>query len=65
VVAPWRYGRLALREDPWAHGDSLEWATSCPPPRHNVVQIPRIRCERPASELHYPHLKDRLQDLDY
>ena len=57
----WKYGQLALRDDPWGHGNSLEWATSSPPPRHNFVEIPRIRSERPAFELHYPHLKDRLQ----
>jgi cytochrome c oxidase subunit 1 len=58
----WRYGRLALRDDPWGHGNSLEWATSSPPPRHNFVALPRIRSERPAFELHYPHLRARLQD---
>ncbi|WP_455428510.1 hypothetical protein [Klenkia terrae] len=31
-----------------------------PPPRHNFTEIPRIRSERPAFELHYPHLRDRL-----
>ena len=57
----WKYGRLALRDDPWGHGNSLEWATSSPPPRHNFVEIPRIRSERPAFEAHYPHLIERLQ----
>ncbi|MCW2667063.1 MAG: cytochrome c oxidase, subunit, partial [Frankiales bacterium] len=41
-------------DDPWGWGRSLEWATSCPPPRHNFVTIPRIRSERPAFDLHYP-----------
>ncbi|MEO8851108.1 MAG: cytochrome ubiquinol oxidase subunit I, partial [Allobranchiibius sp.] len=31
-----------------------EWATSCPPPRHNFDSIPRIRSERPAFDLHHP-----------
>ena len=62
VVKSWKYGRLALRDDPWGHGNSLEWATSSPPPRHNFVEIPRIRSERPAFEAHYPHLLQRLQD---
>src|SRR6201746_650248 len=61
VVKSWKHGKLALRDDPWGHGNSLEWATSSPPPRHNFIEIPRIRSERPAFELHYPHLKDRLQ----
>ncbi|MGY1794915.1 cytochrome c oxidase subunit I [Geodermatophilus sp. SYSU D00525] len=60
VVMSWRYGRLALRDDPWGHGNSLEWATSSPPPRHNFTEIPRIRSERPAFEAHYPHLVERL-----
>jgi cytochrome c oxidase subunit 1 len=58
----WKHGELALRDDPWGHGNSLEWATSSPPPRHNFVEIPRIRSERPAFELHYPHLRQRLAD---
>jgi cytochrome c oxidase subunit 1 len=60
VVRSWKYGRLALRDDPWGHGNSLEWATSSPPPRHNFLAIPKIRSERPAFEAHYPHLTDRL-----
>jgi len=43
-------------DDPWGFGASLEWATSCPPPRHNFTSIPRIRSERPALDLHYPEL---------
>jgi cytochrome c oxidase subunit 1 len=41
-------------DDPWGFGNSLEWATSCPPPRHNFTSIPRIRSERPAFDAHYP-----------
>jgi cytochrome c oxidase subunit I len=41
--------------DPWGYGNSLEWATSCPPPRHNFTSLPRIRSERPVFDLHYPH----------
>jgi cytochrome c oxidase subunit I len=47
--------RVAV-DDPWGFGNSLEWATSCPPPRHNFTSMPRIRSERPAFDLHYPHL---------
>ena len=32
----------------------MEWATSCPPPRHNFNSLPRIRSERPAFDLHHP-----------
>ncbi|MGY1618309.1 cytochrome c oxidase subunit I [Geodermatophilus sp. SYSU D00691] len=60
VIRSWKYGQLALRDDPWGHGNSLEWATSSPPPRHNFLEIPRIRGIRPAFEAHYPHLIERL-----
>jgi len=55
-----RHGRLAVGDDPWGFGNSLEWATSCPPPRHNFVSLPRIRSERPAFDLHYPHLAGQV-----
>ncbi|MGY9080279.1 MAG: aa3-type cytochrome oxidase subunit I [Candidatus Nanopelagicales bacterium] len=43
-------------DDPWGWSGSLEWATSCPPPRHNFTSLPRIRSERPAFDLHHPEL---------
>src|SRR5215218_3949623 len=61
VVKSWQHGPLALRDDPWGHGNSLEWATSSPPPRHNFVAIPRIRSERPAFEMQCRHGLDRLR----
>jgi cytochrome c oxidase subunit 1 len=51
-----RRGKRVETDDPWGFGNSLEWATSCPPPRHNFASIPRIRSERPAFDLHYPLL---------
>ena len=47
-------------DDPWGFGASLEWATSCPPPRHNFTSLPRIRSERPALDLHHPELSQSL-----
>jgi cytochrome c oxidase subunit 1 len=47
-------------DDPWGFGNSLEWATSCPPPRHNFVSLPRIRSERPAFDLHHPEVAGRM-----
>jgi len=41
-------------DDPWGFSRSLEWATSCPPPRHNFTSIPRIRSESPAFDLNHP-----------
>ena len=56
VIVSFRRGERAAGDDPWGFGNSLEWATSCPPPRHNFVTIPRIRSERPAFDLHYPQV---------
>ena len=56
VYVTWRHGVQVTEEDPWGYCSSLEWATSCPPPRHNFYRIPRIRSERPAFEAHYPHI---------
>ncbi|MEP7017173.1 MAG: cytochrome c oxidase subunit I [Actinomycetota bacterium] len=54
VWKTYRTAPLVETDDPWGYGASLEWATSCPPPRHNFDSIPRIRSERPAFDLHHP-----------
>ncbi len=54
-------GEVVVVDDPWGFGNSLEWATSCPPPRHNFLRLPRIRSERPAFDLHYPELAGRIE----
>jgi cytochrome c oxidase subunit I len=54
VWKTYRTAPLVETDDPWGYGASLEWATSCPPPRHNFESIPRIRSERPAFDLHHP-----------
>ncbi|MFI7670921.1 cytochrome c oxidase subunit I [Nocardia sp. NPDC049526] len=61
VFKSYRYGEVVTVDDPWGYGNSLEWATTCPPPRHNFYELPRIRSERPAFELHYPHMVDRMR----
>ena len=61
IFKSYRYGEVAEVDDPWGYGNSLEWATSCPPPRHNFKELPRIRSERPAFELHYPHISERMR----
>ncbi|MFC8898249.1 aa3-type cytochrome oxidase subunit I [Streptomyces cinereoruber] len=71
----WKTAKTAPRvtvDDPWGFGRSLEWATSCPPPRHNFVTLPRIRSESPAFDLNHPviagldqgkgHKRDVLDD---
>jgi cytochrome c oxidase subunit I len=54
VIVTARRAPLVETDDPWGFGGSLEWATSCPPPRHNFLKLPRIRSERPAFDLHHP-----------
>ncbi|EHR52274.1 cytochrome c oxidase, subunit I [Saccharomonospora marina XMU15] len=61
IFKSYRYGEIVTVDDPWGYGNSLEWATSCPPPRHNFTELPRIRSERPAFELHYPHMVERIR----
>jgi len=52
----WRKAPKVTVNDPWGYGCSLEWATSCPPPRHNFTSLPPIRSERPAFDLKFPYL---------
>jgi cytochrome c oxidase subunit 1 len=49
-------GPVVTVDDPWGHGNSLEWATSCPPPLRNFDRMPRIRSERPAFDAKFPEL---------
>jgi cytochrome c oxidase subunit 1 len=60
VVLTHMKGKKVEVDDPWGYGASLEWATSCPPPRHNFHSLPRVRSERPAFDLHHPEVA--LQD---
>jgi cytochrome c oxidase subunit 1 len=39
--------------DPW-DAQTLEWATSSPPPPHNFDELPRIRSARPVWDLKHP-----------
>lgn len=49
VLRSRRLGALA-GADPW-EGQSLEWATSSPPPRHNFDHLPPIRSYAPLLDL--------------
>jgi cytochrome c oxidase subunit 1 len=51
-----KYAKKVEVDDPWGFGRSLEWATSCPPPRHNFTALPKIRSESPAFDLHHPQM---------
>ncbi|MBM0258084.1 cytochrome c oxidase subunit I [Micromonospora sp. 4G55] len=64
VWKTWRYGAMVNVDDPWGFGNSLEWATTCPPPLRNFDRMPRIRSERPAFDAKYgPHVADLGRDL--
>jgi cytochrome c oxidase subunit I len=43
--------RRAAGDDPWG-AQTLEWATSSPPPRHNFHALPPIRSYAPLLDLH-------------
>jgi cytochrome c oxidase subunit 1 len=43
--------------DPWG-GQTLEWATTSPPPEHNFDSLPPIRSERPVWDLHQAEAAD-------
>ena len=64
IFKSWRYGEVVTVDDPWGYGNSLEWATSCPPPRHNFDSLPRIRSVSPALDLARPELAGEPEDHD-
>jgi cytochrome c oxidase subunit 1 len=45
-------------DDPW-EANSLEWATSSPPPEHNFDRLPPIRSERPVFDARHPELREK------
>src|SRR5205807_6178757 len=52
-----RRGAIA-GDDPW-HGETLEWATSSPPPEYNFESIPQVRSREPTWD--QPELRDGAQ----
>ncbi len=46
-----RSGKIA-GDDPW-EGNTLEWATTSPPPPYNFDHLPEIRSERPVFDVRY------------
>ena len=51
VFVSLRSGQLA-GDDPW-EGNTLEWATSSPPPPYNFDHLPEIRSERPLFDVRH------------
>jgi len=51
VFVSLRNGKIA-GDDPW-EGNTLEWATSSPPPPYNFDHLPEIRSERPVFDLRH------------
>ncbi len=44
-------------DDPWG-GQTLEWATTSPPPPHNFDSLPPIRSNRPVWDLRHPRTEE-------
>jgi cytochrome c oxidase subunit 1 len=53
-----RRGEIA-GDNPW-DGQTLEWATSSPPPEHNFEVLPPIRSERPLWDANHPEQITRV-----
>jgi heme/copper-type cytochrome/quinol oxidase subunit 1 len=64
VIATFINGEPA-GDDPW-EGNTLEWATTSPPPPHNFDRLPPIHSERPLFFLTHGHghVADRPEDLE-
>jgi cytochrome c oxidase subunit I len=52
LVYSWR-NPVVAGDNPW-DANSLEWATSSPPPHHNFLSIPPVRSERPVWDANHP-----------
>jgi cytochrome c oxidase subunit I len=62
VVATFINGEK-VGDDPW-EGNTLEWATSSPPPPYNFDRLPPIRSERPVFDLRHRHDAEHLAAAD-
>src|SRR5882757_8681280 len=56
ILLSLRAGKIA-GDDPW-EANTLEWATSSPPPPYNFDHLPEIRSERPLFDLRHGRGRD-------
>jgi heme/copper-type cytochrome/quinol oxidase subunit 1 len=49
IVHSWNHGEVA-GNDPWK-GNTLEWATTSPPPPYNFERVPPVRSFMPLHDL--------------
>ena len=61
VFVSLRNGKIA-GDDPW-EGNTLEWATSSPPPPYNFDRLPEIRSERPLFDARHGRTGPRPRQL--
>jgi cytochrome c oxidase subunit I len=54
--------RVPAGDDPWG-GNTLEWATTSPPPPHNFDRLPPVRSERPVFDWRHEITED-ADDID-
>ncbi len=54
-VSMWK--RVPAGDNPW-DANSLEWATTSPPPELNFSSMPPVRSERPTFDLNHPDLAE-------
>ncbi len=57
IVISWRNGEVA-GDDPW-EGNTLEWATTSPPPPYNFERLPVVRSFMPNREIRAERLRGR------
>ena len=60
VVATFINGER-VGDDPW-EGNTLEWATTSPPPPYNFDTLPPVRSERPVFDLRHKHDVEHLSE---
>jgi cytochrome c oxidase subunit 1 len=60
LVYSWKYGEVA-GDDPWG-GNTLEWATSSPPPPYNFERIPPVRSFMPLRDIRREREQQESQD---